>query len=385
MLNGSPSWYPASCVGDGSCWMQMDLGEKRRVSGVVTQDDTWYGRYVTSFTVTACTSYDASDGSCTAWTDVDAGATFQGPTHGCGPPIGNCAGNGLTGMLVPVNALFSTFVDTRYVRIHPRTYSHSWYMRAAVLVIEFPPSPPFEPPSPLLPPSPPSPPAAPPPPPSVPPLPPPASPPPSPPTPPSLPPPPPSPPPSPLAPPMPPQTPGWGDRWLTPVSGQHLMNISVPEEWTLTFDVKFGSTTSGDWTQIFQVRGASDQEHFPSVWQRPNRHKLHVKFGDGQGTKGHESLDSHPNKWAGAVVSFEISLQRDRWNVLVFSFKMDGDLTGYPSPYTIDALTTCSSGGCPAGSVGDPKQVFFCNPGTTCADVEVRNLRFVPGRAASGN
>ena len=32
------------------------LGSVRRVSGVVTQDDTWYGRYVTSFTVTACAS-----------------------------------------------------------------------------------------------------------------------------------------------------------------------------------------------------------------------------------------------------------------------------------------------------------------------------------------
>ena len=54
MLNGSPSWSPATCVGDGSCWMQMDLGAERLVSGVITQDDTWYGRYVTSFRVSVC-------------------------------------------------------------------------------------------------------------------------------------------------------------------------------------------------------------------------------------------------------------------------------------------------------------------------------------------
>jgi len=125
-----------------SCWMQIDLGAERRVSGVVTQDDTWYGRYVKSFHVTACAEADIVDGECIAWSSVDGGAVFNGPSHGCTPPIGNCAGNGITGMLVPVNALFSNYIEARYIRIHPLSYHHSWYMRAAVLVIDFPPPPP---------------------------------------------------------------------------------------------------------------------------------------------------------------------------------------------------------------------------------------------------
>jgi len=149
MLNGSPSWHPAECAGDGSCWMQMDLGSERRVSGVVTQDDTWFGRYVTSFNVSVCALGGVlANGTCSRWEDVDGGVAFAGPTHGCGPPIGNCAGNGLTGMGVPVDALFAGYVDTRLVRIHPLTRSHSWYMRAAVLVIDSPPSPPLPPPPP---------------------------------------------------------------------------------------------------------------------------------------------------------------------------------------------------------------------------------------------
>ena len=144
---------PSVCVGDGSCWMQMDLGAERRVSGVVTQDDTWFGRYVKTFRVTACAQADIVNGECVAWMSVDGGATFQGPSHGCNPPIWDCAGNGLTGMRVPVNALFSNYVEARFIRIHPLSYHRSWHMRAAVLVIEYPPSPPAQP----FPPSPPPP------------------------------------------------------------------------------------------------------------------------------------------------------------------------------------------------------------------------------------
>ena len=170
---------------------------------------------------------------------------------------------------------------------------------------------------------------------------------------------------------------------MTPTSGQHLFNVTVPSEWTLSFDVKFGPTASSDWTNILHVRGASNQEHFPSVWQRPNRHKLQVRFGEVGST--YAEINSNPNKASGNVVSMEISLQRDRWNADILSFKMDGVLTGYPSPHTSDVLSACSSGGCPAhGSPGDAKQVYLCRPGTTCSDVEIRNLRFTPGPAASG-
>ena len=163
MLNGSPSWSPYSCVGDGSCWMQMDLGTERRVSGVVTQDDTWFGRYVKTFSVQACAQADVSaDGmACIAWSDVDGGATFQGPSHGCSPPIHDCAGNGLTGMLVPVDALFDNQIEARLIRILPLTEHRQFYMRAAVLVVEFPP---LSPPPPSPQPQPPAPPSPPPPP-----------------------------------------------------------------------------------------------------------------------------------------------------------------------------------------------------------------------------
>jgi len=135
LLNGSPSWHPTTCV-PGSCWMQMDLGTERRVSGVVTQDDTWYGRYVSTVRVQACAQADVNGITCNAWSDVDNGASFQGPSHGCGPPIGNCAGNGLTGMGVPVDALFENYIEARLIRVLPMTNVRGWYMRMAVLAID---------------------------------------------------------------------------------------------------------------------------------------------------------------------------------------------------------------------------------------------------------
>ena len=225
-LNGSPSWNPASCApetfvdGVPSCWMQMDLGSVRRVSGVVTQDDTWFGRYVRTFTVTACATSGVSGNACTSWVPVDGGAVFDGPSHGCGPPIYDCAGNGLTGMQVPVNAMFATNLETRFIRIHPLTNVRGWYMRAAVLVSEYPPSPPAPPPPPEPP----------------------------------LPPPTPPPPPNPPAPPGPPPSPGSTSTWIAPVSGQNFFAVTVYPEWSLTFDVRHGSTVSSDWTNILHVR-----------------------------------------------------------------------------------------------------------------------------------
>jgi hypothetical protein len=114
----------------------MDLGTERRVSGVVTQDDTWYGRYVSTVRVQACAQADVNGITCNAWSDVDNGASFQGPSHGCGPPIGNCAGNGLTGMGVPVDALFENYIEARLIRVLPMTNVRGWYMRMAVLAID---------------------------------------------------------------------------------------------------------------------------------------------------------------------------------------------------------------------------------------------------------
>jgi len=101
--------------------MQIDLGEERRVTGVTTQDGSWYGRYVTSFRVQTCATVDGD--TCTAWAEVDNRTAFTGPTHGCRPPIGNCASQGKVGMRVPVEALFSTYVDTRMVRILPQSWA----------------------------------------------------------------------------------------------------------------------------------------------------------------------------------------------------------------------------------------------------------------------
>ena len=58
-------------------WMQLDLGEERWVSGIVTQDRQDHApHYVTTFTVEACVAGSLSGGGkgCTEWTDVDGGA-----------------------------------------------------------------------------------------------------------------------------------------------------------------------------------------------------------------------------------------------------------------------------------------------------------------------
>ena len=61
------------------------------------------------------------------------------------------------------------------------------------------------------------------------------------------------------------------------------------------------------------------------------------------------------------------------------TFKVDGAMTGYPSPHTVTTGSVCASGGCPSTWSGVTKDLYFCKPSTPCADVELRNLRFVQG------
>jgi len=303
----------------------MDLGAVQRVSGVVTQDDTWFGRWVQTFRVTACAPADvSSDGaSCDAWSDVDGGATFQGPSHGCGPPIGECAGNGLTGMGVPVEALFSEYVEARFVRIHPLTNVRGWYMRAAVLVIDYPPPPPSPP---------------------VPPHPPPAL-------------------PAPPSPPAPPATPGWGSTWITPVPNQAFFPVTMSADWSLTFDMKPGGPVFSYFANILHVRGSSAAERFPKVYFRGDRRKVHVSYGP----SSYKELNQIANPWGVGIYSVAITLIAD-----TLTLTIDGAVQG-----STNVVGVCSGGGC---SSTDTKMLYFCSPDAaehSCADVQIRNLRFV--------
>ena len=144
MLDSDSAWVAGSrgtsfhCDG---CWMQMDLGIPRRVAGVVTQGrKNQPNHYVKKFVVRSCAPGALTLGgrSCSRWINVDDGAVFLGPSDST-PQDGK------------VHALFSTYVETRFLRIYPAERHHLWAMRAGVLVIQSPPSPPAPP---ALPPSP---------------------------------------------------------------------------------------------------------------------------------------------------------------------------------------------------------------------------------------
>jgi len=321
VLNGSPSWSPASCAGlSGTCWMQMDLGAERRVSGVVTQDDTWYGRYVATFFVRACAQANVNGTTCASWSDVDGGAAFQGPSHGCGPPIGNCAGNGLTGMGVPVDALFSSYIEARLIRIYPLTNVRGWYMRAAVLVVDYPPPPP-SPPSPPVPP-------------------------------PAL--------PAPPLPPAPPGTPGSGDAWISPVTDQAFYSLTMTSEWSLTFDIKPQITTYSYFANILHIRGLSATERFPAVYFRSNRRKINVQYGP----SSYKEVNQISNMWSGQICSVDITLRAG-----ILTLSVDGAVQGSTSVGSV----------CSSGCGGTSKTLYFCSPTSNsynCANTQIRNLRF---------
>ena len=329
VLNGSPAWNPSSCAGDGSCWMQMDLGVERLASGVVTQDDTWFGRYVDTFMVEVCAPGAVTDGACTSWVEVDGGAAFNGPSHGCGPPIHDCAGNGLTGMTIPVDALFSGHVQTRFVRVAPLTNVRGWYMRAAVLVIDYPPPPP-SPPSPPPPPSPaPS-------------------------------------PPTPPSPPLPPRNPGYGDKWITPVEDQEFWQaVTIPADWTLTFDMKPGNAQRSYFSNILHIHGdGAPSERLPKLFFRGNRRKLHVSYGP----SSYVSLDIvGGNPSSGRIYEVDITQRAG-----TLTMTIDGVV------HSSKSVTSVCASGC---GVGTTKKLYFCSTDTDkplCANTEIRNLRYGP-------
>ena len=146
MLDANKAWIPQTCA--GGCWVQIDLGEERRVSGVVTQPRGDHGDHrVTTFNVQVCATGQLSLGgrSCSEWVAVDEYADFAGPQ------ASNVEAEWRASADERVYALFSTYVTTRYVRIFPKTWNGYHAMRAGVLVVQSPPSPPAPPAVPPMP------------------------------------------------------------------------------------------------------------------------------------------------------------------------------------------------------------------------------------------
>ena len=117
MLDSNQGWSSACQNNDKACgrkqWWQMDVGDVKLVSGVVTQARTQHDQYVKAFKVDV-----SSDGD--TWTPVDGGFIFQG----------NTAGNNNNRNY----AKFAAGVKARYVRIKPWEWNRHISMRAAVLL-----------------------------------------------------------------------------------------------------------------------------------------------------------------------------------------------------------------------------------------------------------
>ena len=144
MLDSPRAWIPSTCT--GGCWMQMDLGEERRVTGIVTQPRSDWGHHrVTAFNVQMCATGKLSlGGVCNEWVAVDDGAEFAGPQETSVEAEWRATNNDRA------YALFSTYVTTRYLRITPKTFTYH-AMRAGVLIVLSPPSPPAPPDAPPVP------------------------------------------------------------------------------------------------------------------------------------------------------------------------------------------------------------------------------------------
>ena len=86
--NNVRAWIPDdACAGEDPCWMQMDLGEERRVTGVVTQSrhDRPHHR-VHTYQVVVCGKGRVSlnGKACNEWVSVDSAAVFKGPGQQAG-------------------------------------------------------------------------------------------------------------------------------------------------------------------------------------------------------------------------------------------------------------------------------------------------------------
>jgi hypothetical protein len=110
-LNSASAW--CSYYANRANWLQMDLGQKQPVYGIVTQGrrDAW--QWVSAYKVTVST-----DG--TTWKDVECGRVFDGNTNNNGR----------------ASVYFSQAYVARYVRIHPEEWTGYTCMRAGVILCE---------------------------------------------------------------------------------------------------------------------------------------------------------------------------------------------------------------------------------------------------------
>jgi len=149
-----------------------------------------------------------------------------------------------------------------------------------------------------------------------------------------------------------------------PVPYQAFFNITILPEWSLAFDMYPGSSMLSYFSNILHVRGESASERYPKLYFQGSRRKLHVSYGP----SSYVSLDINGgNPAASRVYAVDITLRA-------------GKLT-----MTIDNVVHSSkdvSGVCAGGcGVGEKKTLYFCsveNPAHSCANTQIRHLRYGP-------
>lgn len=114
----------------------------------------WGHHRVSEYRVRVCArgATSLNGRACNRWVDVDAGARFAGPPQLPGGSRTGPAGWEATADDV-IEALFSAYVETRFVRIYPTAWT-TVCLRAGVLILQSPPkppAPPAAPPSPAFP------------------------------------------------------------------------------------------------------------------------------------------------------------------------------------------------------------------------------------------
>ena len=139
----------------------------------------------------------------------------------------------------------------------------------------------------------------------------------------------------------------------------------MPTDWSLTFDMLPGSSQLSYFANILHIRGASASERFPKLFFRSNRRKLHVSYGP----SSYVACDINGgNPSANRVYAVEITLLAG-----TLTMTIDGVVHSSAS-----VAGVCASGGCDAGGT---KTLYLCSPtnaGDSCANTQIRNLRFGP-------